>query len=81
MMKDFFGLLITIFFVFLFLGWLLRLLLPYILKFLLGRFQKRIMKQFQQPQYEADFQQQKPLRNTSKEKKPVGEYIDFEELD
>lgn len=81
--EDFFGILFTIIIVFLVLGWLFRLFLPYILRYLAMRFQKRIMKQFRQ---EAKQHEQEPRYNAKrpmefKEKKKVGEYIDFEELD
>lgn len=80
--EDFFGILFTIILVFFVLGWLIRLFLPYILRYLAKRFQRRIMQQFGQQQKTAENQTYQSEQTTRpKEKKKVGEYIDFEELD
>ena len=79
---DFLGMLFTVFLVLVCLFWVGMLLIPFALRFLIRRHMNTMEKQLFQGSY-TNHQN----RNTSagaqqkKDKKIVGEYIDFEEIE
>lgn len=85
--SDFIEGLFTFIFVIIVLLWGLRLLLPFILKYVAKKMQKRFMNEFEKfQQQNASFSQSANFEQTTKEERPrekkiVGEYIDFEEIE
>ena len=87
---DFLGMLFTVFLVLACLFWVGMLLIPFALRFLIRRHMNTVEKQlFQEEPFQGQGSQQQYYqnRNTSagtqqkKDKKIVGEYIDFEEIE
>lgn len=68
--------------VLLFLRVVTRILLPYALKYLAKKSEEHINRKFSEFQQGNTQQQTEPKQSSRKqEKKKVGEYIDFEEID
>jgi ABC-type multidrug transport system fused ATPase/permease subunit len=85
-MASFTGVLKTLFYIILFyyaFKFLLRLLAPFLMRKAMNKMQEKMAKQmYQQHQRHEQNSYQEPVKPTMpKEKKKVGEYIDYEELE
>lgn len=85
-MEEFLKVVLILLAVYLGVKWLFRLLLPMVMRYFARKIQQRVFRSFEQ-QNESTFGQFNP-KNTQttrtshkKTKKPVGEYIDFEEIE
>ena len=85
-MEDFLKVVLILLAVYFGIKWLFRLLLPLLMRYFARKFQQRVFRSFEQ-QNESVFRQfnsknkQTTTSSPKKNKKPVGEYIDFEEIE
>jgi len=85
-MEDFLKIVLLLLLIYFGIKWLFRLLFPYIMRYFAKKIQQKITRSFQQQQtgFFGEYQKMDATntqKTSQKSKKPVGEYIDFEEID